>query len=234
MDFWKRSGEQRKRAWQYLWETLNPDVALLQEIVPPEESFKTFDILYHELEGRRKWGNAIVSRYRILREIHFTSKYPGSEGLVAGQLSLPGGDIVTVINVYGLIDENGYSTTTMHHILSDLTPLLHRGNRENIILAGDFNISEQWDIKYNERDPLHRLVFQRLENLRLTNCTKKFFKEHIQTHVHSKSMFGWQNDYVFLSDTMIKRVSDCKVIQDPVVLEFSDHYPVMIEIEDQI
>jgi hypothetical protein len=31
---------------------------------------------------------------------------------------------VTIINLYGKIDSNGDSTTTMHHILSDIIPIV--------------------------------------------------------------------------------------------------------------
>jgi exonuclease III len=231
MDFWKRSAQQRKSGWNYLWEAINPDVAILQEIVPPEESFEDFSVIYHELDKKRRWGTSVISKHRISKEIHFNNYYPGSSGLIVAEIKLSDSFTLTVVSINGLIDQEGYATTTMHHILSDLTSTLHKTYGRNVILGGDFNVSEQWDKKYKNRDPMHKFVFDRLENFGLINCTKKFFNAHVQTHSHSRSTFEWQNDYIFVSENMIDKVIDCKVINESEVKDFSDHFPVIIELE---
>ncbi len=231
MDFWKRSTQQRKSGWRYLWEVINPDLALLQEIVPTEESFEDFSVLYHELDKKRRWGTSIISKHRISKEIYFNNYYPGSSGLIVAEIKLSDTFTLTVVNIYGLIDSEGYATTTMHHILSDLTSTIHKTHGRNIILGGDFNVSEQWDKKYKNRDPMYKLVFDRLENFGLINCTKRFFNTHVQTHSHSRSTFEWQNDYIFVSKKIIDNVKDCEVITESEMNNFSDHFPVTIEIE---
>ena len=231
MDYWKRSTEQRISGWHYLWNKIDPDMALLQEIVPPDESFDNFSVLYHQLDRKRRWGTSIVSKRRISRELHFNNYYPGSSGLIAAEIRLPGSFTLTVVNIYGLIDPEDYATTTMHHILSDLTTTLHKSYGRNIFLGGDFNVSEQWDEKCKNRYPAHRLVFDRLEDFGLINCTKKFANAHIQTHTHGQSTFEWQNDYIFVSSNIIDKVEDCEVINEPEVREFSDYFPVVIEID---
>jgi len=59
MDYWKRKTDQRKLAWDYLTNNLNPDISLIQEIVPPEKSYDESNVIYHEIDGKRKWGSAI-------------------------------------------------------------------------------------------------------------------------------------------------------------------------------
>lgn len=229
MDYWKRSSEQREKAWNYLWDEIDPDIALLQEFVPPEEIFDTHKTLYHEFGGRRNWGNVVISKHSIRKELHFSRSCLGSNGVIVAEIAIPDFANVSVINVYGLIDPNGYATTTMHHILSDLTPILHKKKKQNIILAGDFNVSAQWDEKYRNKDPSHKLVFDRLEDFGLVDCTKHFFNSHVQTHAHSKSTFEWQNDYIFVNKGLIDQIKKCEVFNTSELNEFSDHYPVCIE-----
>lgn len=229
MDFWKRDLNQRKLGWEYLWGKIDPDIAILQEIVPTEECYEKFYVIYHELDEKRKWGTAIVSKHRIRREINFNNSYPGSSGLIVAEIKLSDSFILTVVNIYGLIDPEGYATTTMHHILSDLTTTIHKTSGRNIILGGDFNVSEQWDIKYKNQHPMHKLVFNRLENFGLINCTKRFFNTHVQTHKHSRSSFEWQNDYIFISEKMVDKVTDCEVINNSQITDLSDHFPVLVD-----
>ena len=88
MDFWKRSTQERKLGWDYLWGALSPDIALLQEIVPTEESLQQFSVLDHELDKKRGWGTSIIYKYRISKEIHFNNYYPGSSGLIVAEIKL--------------------------------------------------------------------------------------------------------------------------------------------------
>jgi exonuclease III len=118
----------------------------------------------------------------------------------------------------------------MHHLLSDLTPILHNKKR-NIVLGGDFNVSVQFDEQYKNQFPLHELIFKRLEDFGLLNCTEKFFQKHVQTHVHNKSDFEWQDDYLFVSKNIFEKVVNCQVLGNTEILNFSDHIPVTIEIE---
>jgi exonuclease III len=229
LDYWKRTPEQRTKAWSYLFDFINPDISLLQEIRPPETQLDNRSFLYHEIDGKRKWGTALVSKLPIQKEIYSNKSYPGASGLITAEIKHNNSLTLTVINIYGLLDSNGYATTTMHHLLSDLTPILdHKGTR-NIILGGDFNVSRQFDDKYNW--PAHRIVFERIEDFGLINCTQKFFSKHIQTHVHNRSKFEWQDDYLFVSKNMESLITDCKVIGGESMLEYSDHYPVLIELK---
>jgi hypothetical protein len=58
-------------------------------------------------------------------------------------------------------------------MITDVTAQVFKGRYKNIIIAGDLNVTEQWDNMY--KDPAHKLVFDRFENLGLINCTKERF-----------------------------------------------------------
>jgi hypothetical protein len=48
--------------------------------------------------------------------------------------------------MYVPIDKWGFSTPNLHVMLSDLTPiLLDKLGKREVILAGDFNMSSQWE-----------------------------------------------------------------------------------------
>ena len=230
MDYWKRNNEQRVIAWNYLMKSIDPEIALLQEIVPPDTSFDSHHVLYHEIDAKRKWGTALISKHPVHKEIYVHNCYPGSNGLIIGEIKISNNILLTAINIYGQIDSNGYASTTMHHIISDLTVILNKNNKRKILLGGDFNVSEQFDEKYKGQFASHKLIFDRFEDFGLINCTKRYYNGHIQTHVHNKSIFEWQNDYIFVSENIFNDVKSCEVINKDELLEYSDHFPVILEL----
>jgi len=225
MDYWKRSREQRLAAWAYLTEEIRPDIALLQECVPPVDMSEEYNIIYHEIGGSRNWGSAVLAKGYPIKEIDFDNSHPGS--VVAAEVVLPTLTL-TAISVYGIFCRHNYTTTTMHRILSDLTPLLH-GQRSSrtFIMGGDYNVTPQWDERYNHRDPAHKLVFDRIEDLKLVDCTKQFFGGIVQTNHHARSDFPWQNDFLHASKKLAAKQVSCEVLDDERVREFSDHDPVV-------
>lgn len=210
--------------WHYLLNELQPDIALLQECVPPEALGNGYNILYQEIGGNRKWGNAIVTK-GTLTPVAFGNSQPGA--VIVAEVSL-GPEIITAISVYGAFCQHEYVTTTMHHILSDLTHILHgQKSQRTFVLGGDYNVSTQWDERYNHRDPSHKLVLDRIEDFGLVDCTGQYFKGHVQTNRHSRSGFPWQNDYIHVLKQLAKRLSSCQVIDNDQVRAASDHNPVL-------
>jgi hypothetical protein len=129
MSHWLRSPAQRAEGWDYL-RSLNPDFALLQETVPPEDLPPTHSVYRPGGIGPgRSWGSAVVSFSGPITEISAVHSPHGAEpaqlhrtypGSLAVATCEPG---LTLISVYGLI-ENGYAITTLQKQLSDLTPSL--------------------------------------------------------------------------------------------------------------
>jgi exonuclease III len=246
MDYWKRNESQRMEGWNFL-KNLNPDIALLQEVKPSLEEGSTtaeelgagYQVYFHSLPERgRGWGSvvAVKGKYDIKDYSScFKSSYEGSPALMCFDILLPDGKWLTIINLYGANASNPFNTTrfcstTMHYMLSDITPLVHKTYRKNpfIVLAGDFNVSTQWDATHN--DPAHKLVFDRINDLGLINCTEKKYGRHVLTHVHRNSEVPWQDDYIFVTEPLYDRLVDCKVHDRESIEDMSDHLPVEIEI----
>jgi len=231
MDNWKRNQAQRDAAWNYLLNILKPDIALLQECVPKAEFESHYNLIYREIGGHRKWGSAIIARNLLpIQEVVFNNAYEGA--VIAADVTLSDGSQLTVISLYGIIDDDGYATTTLHRMLSDLTPLLNgRKGRNSFLVGGDYNASTQCDDHYGYRYPSHRLFFERLEDFGLVNCTARFHSEHVQTNRHRKSEVPWQNDYLHVSKKMAERLVSCDVIDNADVQELSDHNPVVATLD---
>ena len=131
-----------------------------------------------------------------------------------------------------MFDEEGYVTAALHRVLSDLTPLLHKEkNKRLFVIAGDYNLSKQWDERFKHRDPAHAIFFDRLEDFGLVDCTFQYFNKHVQTNRHTRSDFPWQNDYIHVSRELAKKLVTCEVKDDPLVYELSDHNPVIATFE---
>jgi exonuclease III len=256
MNHWQRSEEERRASWSYLEEHLKPDVALLQETVPPEHDDK---VVFREggIGDRRPWSSAVVSYEAPLKPItKVKSQYGGkvellrtSPGSVAiAEVKLSRTQPLVAISVYGLIDQ-GYAITTMHRIVSDLTPLLDRvDTKKRIVLAGDFNLSTQLSPPDRER---HRNFFDRLEQFDLVDliadtagsrpslegcpCEDEPCR-HVRTHIRArdKDPKPWQDDYVFVSRALREKVTSCEVrgAGDPDPWQFSDHCPIVVELEE--
>jgi len=243
MDYWKRTAEERIKAWTYLDEIISPDIALVQEAVPmstqmgfigtgKQPSGSLIDnetVVWQEIGGSRKWGSGILTKNFPLREVHFNNSHQGS--VIVADILLPNKSVWTVISLYGLLD-NGYSTTTLHRIFSDLTLLLDgKMGKRQVIIGGDFNASLQWDEEYPGEAPSHRIFFDRLSDFGLVNCSEKFGPSPVQTIRHPKSDIPWQNDYLFSSKQLIDSLISCDVVNEVEVHELSDHNPVVAVFE---
>ena len=90
--------------------------------------------------------------------------FPGSVQIV----SVDVGEAAPIfaVSVYGCWDEHRCADTTMHRILSDLTPLLDGVGWKRTVLGGDFNVSTQTDGSQRPRDAT---VFARLAALGLVD-----------------------------------------------------------------
>jgi len=230
MDWWKRTDEQRKAGWEYL-QKQNCDFALLQEVKPDWASMPGCNINFQKLMVKKEWGTAIVSKGYNFIHHSFPSSYDGSPGLLCCEYLLPGDIPIFIINMYGKIDASGFASTTIHHMIADITTLVYYNKQKYILLAGDFNISEQWDEKYKHRYPLHKLCFDQFNDLGFVNITKLKFGGHFQTHVHNNSDFPWQIDYFFLNKKLYTKINDCKVHNQEGMLDLSDHYPVELTLD---
>ena len=227
MNYWQRSESQRAGAWNFL-NSLNVDIALLQETKPYFNCMNNYQIFSQRSHARDGWGTAIITKKYNSYKHSFLSTYEGSEGLMCYDFEIEEGKMVTIINCYGKIDVNRESTTTMHHMISDITPIVWGKPKNLIIMAGDLNSTVQWDEIYKNQNTAYKIVFDRIDDMGLVNCTMKQFGEHKQTFVRENT-FPYQDDWVFIKGQKDKWV--VKILDDKEILNYSDHYPIELNIE---
>jgi endonuclease/exonuclease/phosphatase family metal-dependent hydrolase len=221
MSYCQRSEEQRKGAWDFL-EALDVDIAILQETKPSFEYSKNRNIIFNSLSAKDGWGSSIISKKYNTFKHSFFSCYEGSPALLCYDFLINEDNAVTIINLYGIIDSNGYCTTTVHHMLSDITPVVWEKQNELIVMAGNLNTSAQWD-------DTHKLVFDRISDMGFSDCTKEQFGESKRTLIRD-TPFPYQDDYIFIKGQIHKKWK-IKIYDSKKMLNYSDHFPIELTIE---
>ncbi len=230
MDYWKRSEDNRSRAWDYI-QTVNADICLLNECsTHPSQEYSVHSIY------RQGWGTGVFSKHKLTEITNVTrgttiipliKSHP--ESLVCAKLDLDGKNIIA-ISLYGKIDHDGYAITTLHRSLSDLTPILsQRRNTEWLMIGGDFNADVLIDEQQNDNS--HRIFFDRLKDFKLHDCCKKFNPNRVATIRHARSNKPFENDRLFAGKQLYDRLVSCEVIDDPNLYELSDHNPIIAEFD---
>ncbi len=252
MDHWRRQAASRRAvAWGFL-RGLNAHYALLQEAVPLDVPAGLCVHREEGIAGKGRWGSAVVSFGRPIKEVRVArSLYSKSKLATDFHRTMPGCVAVAdagvgplLVSVYGAFDE-GYTVTTVHRLLSDLTPLLDASSKRGVVLAGDLNVSTQVNAPHRAR---HRNALERFATLGLVDClalqrpSRSKLEgcpcedspcRHVRTHRHSNSSVPWQDDYLFVSDSLVRRVKACRVIDhgEPDPWQLSDHCPIELELE---
>jgi exonuclease III len=230
MDYWKRAKSQREEAWTYLIQTLCPDIALLQECCLPDSLPPPWLAIHSESHPGKVWGTAILTRGLALKMIPVASSHPGA--LLAAEIASNGGRTLVPVSMYGPIDKSGYATTSVHRLLSDLTPLLNDGKESrDFLLGGDWNVSVQWDQRYPGKYPSHRLLFDRVEDFGLASCTQHVLGRHVATYRKPGSTVEWQNDYLYVSRRLLPGLRSCEVQAGEELGGLSDHSPVALTLD---
>ena len=215
MDYWKSS--KREEGWEYI-QSIDPDVLLLNEC--SNHSSQKYSV--HNI-AKREWGCGVFSKHK-LKEIELDKCHP--DAIASAELEI-NQQKINAISLYGkMID--GYSITTLHRSLSDLTHLFVKKEiREWLLIGGDFNADEEFD--NNQPGKSHHIFFERLKDFGLYDCRQKFNKERAQTLRHKSSDFAWQNDYLFAGKKLYENCISCEVIDDKKLYDISDHNPLIAE-----
>ena len=213
----------RKGAWDYLFDVIQPDHALLQEaqVRPGRPGFTKGRSIgkgstkYGE-GGRYAWGSVVWSRYE-LEEVELPS-YQG--WVVAAQPLADAAPLLLSVHVE--LDRAGRSIPMLHRIISDLTPTFERTSR--LVLGGDLNADVAFDTKYGTRR--HAIVFERIEDLGLWHCNRLLPPGRRQTFKGPEPVM---DDHLFVSRRMMDDVVACHVLAGDDVP--SDHFPVVLELD---
>ena len=215
----------RRHKSSMVWNQLSPDpdVFLLQETSIPEAETTSKKVFGSIIGGNRKWGSAIVTQKYELEPIELKiNSHPGA--LVTARLRLGRKLELQLISVYGLMLDT-YAVTSVHRMLSDLTPLIDNYARKNIILAGDFNASLQVDER--QRNKSNKILFDRIQDFGFFDCLAHFQLYPVQTWRRPNDNTLWQLDYLYASKSLFGKLKSCVVIDNPSVRNFSDHNPVV-------
>lgn len=256
MGHWQCPTERRAAAWKQI-ESVNPDFALLQECsVPAKYQGRAVS---GTIGGRRRWGSAVVAWNHELHPITHASgraskveddllqTFPGSVAVAGATV---GSELVTLVSIYGVI-ENGYADTTVNKQLSDLAPLFDNPRHEKaLLLGGDLNITTQWSGRERRYSQWEQATFDRIRAFGLRDCLDLHRApgrldrcwcdqgedcRHIRTQFHGRSTKPWQNDYVFASDALVnaERISSARVLDEPEWRQYSEHLPLMVGLRER-
>ena len=238
---WNTNHWQRKHLHDDLWDyidKINPDIALLQEAYPLQSQSgnsgeKTQEVklskadtyVWHPIGGSRQWGSGVFTRQWPVKYYELKTQYKGA--LTVAEVNT-GDRIITAISLYGLM-EDGYSITTLHRMLSDLTFLLEgkAGKNRHIILAGDFNASPQFDDK--QKGISHKILFDRIANFGLMDVFPYNPEKPLQTWRSDKTNVPWQLDHFFVSENLANSIVKAEVLCNDTIEKLSDHNPMLVE-----
>ena len=203
-------------AWDFLYNDIKADVALLTEMGDPVQSKCPFPHCKWQNIGlnRLYWGSGIVSRYP-LEDCYIP---PSIGALMTALLPIEKKTPISLICMYGIEDKasNSY-VSNLHRYLSDLTPIL-KGRRRNIIIGGDWNADLQLDGKNGNTPNANRLFFERLADFGLQDCLAPFVDYPVQTHRHNSDVnFPWQLDYIYANPGIANKVESACVIDTPQI-----------------
>lgn len=223
-----------EETWDYFLNEIDADFFFFQEAKPSKKiQDDKKHLVWNEIGGNRPWGSGIYSKKFELSEETIKT---GFKGVFSIANTIIDDRKLTLISLYGLMESNGatkgYAITNLHRMLSDLTCIFNSriDGKRNIILGGDLNASVQLDpIQKNNS---HKIFFDRLEDFNLSDCFKLSNKQFpVQTLRHHKSKIKWQNDYLFISKTISKKLIKCEIIDNDKIRRYSDHNPVIITLD---
>jgi len=233
MDYWQHK-KLKDKAWNYFLTEIKADIFLFQEGRPAEAiRDQKNNLIWNEIGGNRDWGSGIYSPNYKLFEENIETQFKGVFSIGNTQIN---NEKITLISLYGLMENSGptkgYAITNLHRILSDLTGLFngHIEGKRKIIMCGDLNASTQCD--EIQKNNSHKIFFDRIEDFGLKDVYKLSGNEsYVQTLRHGCSKKPWQNDYFFISDSLVKKFTKYEIIDNEEIRKFSDHNVIIIQME---
>jgi exonuclease III len=208
------------RTWEQVVSAVHADIALFQECPDPGANLP--DIRWERNDTGK--GVAIYTRGLQIDSKPF-GKYQG--WVQIADVTLRKGVVVRLINIHGRTNVKPSSAFTklMNDILYDLKPWMHE--RDHILLGGDLNMS----ILFRPRDG--RFLGRLEDEFGLVNCIKRCFPDEPEPRTIRRLRGGvlckaYQDDYLFASQTLAKRLTEAKVYDDSAVEEIksSEHNAV--------
>ena len=233
MAYWQHK-KLHDETWNCFLNQIEADIFLFQEGRPTEAiKDQKNHLVWNEIGGKRDWGSGIYSpKYELLEE-NIETQFKGVFSIGNTQIN---NEKITLISLYGLMENSdptkGYSISNLHRMLSDLTGLFngHIEGKRKIIMCGDLNASTQFDEM--QKNNSHKILFNRIDDFGLKDVYQlSGNKSHVQTLRYARSQKPWQNDYFFVSNSLVKKFTKYEIINNEEIRKFSDHNVVIIEME---
>ena len=220
LDYWKHRSLHNE-AWIYLRDKIKPDVALLQEVSPP--NLEAQEHFLFKITGRRQ-GTAIYTRNLPTQEfeVALPEKYVGR--VVATQIEVSAGLKVVVMSVHAPIIK-GRVFPYLDEIFDKIEYVV---SDQTFVVGGDLNTARLAEKVWPGYG--HGPFFERLAQSVFFDCHRKFHVAEEQTYFRSDSKQPYQDDHLFVSCDLADRVVCCDPIKDETTLKVSDHIPLLVEI----
>jgi len=229
MNYWQQPNTNNS-AWKYIVEYINPDIALLQETVVPEE-YKENVVFLPSCTARKndpiKWGTCVYVGKNILQNgniKNITNEYMDNDSYsgkqVFAEINITPEDKVIVCSLHTNTSPDGiYSIKS--HIENIFNSKVLNKDLKNIIIGGDFNADSEMVNKYFKKtfDNI-REVFHECE----PEFTQTFFGANMNKENH------YQDDHVFLSKDMSSCVEKVFTWNYGIIKNYSDHTILELEI----
>lgn len=223
-----------------LIEYVNPDIAFLQECQDPEslklDGYQVIGRSIDERGRKESWGNAIISKFS-LSSVEIDGDYRGS--MICATVAVSERQTLGLINLYGLLEGSPLNPKVkfvhpgIHRMLSDASFWLAGAQTPKVdgfIVGGDLNKDRKMDGKPSLRTG--RSIASNLIDRFSDFGLQEVDLGGVQTFTHSSSKSTWQIDHVFLSE-FLTAASSASVINDPSVIEHSDHKPILVEFSER-
>jgi len=239
----------RSNQWELL-QSINPDIALLQEWRKPS-GFSTDGYVYSQeyLPGRHtalwsKWPLQDVNTYPQAAEILWEPYHAALEGCIVSAAVLTPIGLLSATSVYAYPvalkphQYTGFDAEALRLPSSksvwpaDLIWWAFKdwaSSAERTILGGDWNTSRVLD----EPKPRgNQEFFQRMENSGWVEIARKFYPEEKDvTTWYRKKARPMQLDHFFVSSDLSSSTVKFEVLRNNLFDQASDHFPICIDLK---
>lgn len=219
LGYWQHAWKHTE-AWDYLCNTIKPDIALLQEVKPPS-GLNCKNIIFEEVY--KGWGTAIYSPSFPLLKDHI-SIHPGRVALAS--IPLNGITSLFIVSIHAPIIKN----RVFPHLDNIFSEIESRIQLCSALIGGDLNSARLAEQVWPGNG--HGPFFERIDSGDIwIDCCRKFNPVEIQTFFRKTSVHPFQDDHIFVSRNLSYSIRSCNVINNDITRSVSDHIPLIAEID---
>lgn len=203
-------------AWNYLRTEIRPDIALLQETTIPELA-KNESVVFSSV--RKPWGTAIYTKGIGLKAIP-TATNPPRVAAAALELAIDG-EPLHAVSIHAPV----IGGRVFPHLTSIFGEVQRLVEAYPAIVGGDLNTARLAETVWPGHG--HGTFFEQLEGGPFPDCHRRFEPAEVQTFFRRDSLHPFQDDHLFVTSPLAKRLASCHVINDETTRRVSDHIPLV-------